>query len=110
MEINDSFATVEDIIKNYSERRPTVTEEDTKYLLRVIIKFLREKLKSNDFYALNTTIGTFYKDFNADSFITGKTSKTKEEKIKEKLFLNKIFKLPIAREYNYEEFELLLVF
>jgi superfamily II DNA or RNA helicase len=107
MEIIESFATAEEVIKNYSKKRPTVNEEDTKDLLRVMVKYLREKLKSNDFYALNTTIGTFYKDFNADIFITGKTSKTKEEKIQEKLFLNTIFKLKVPKEYDYEEFELL---
>lgn len=107
MDVNDSFATAEDIIKNYSERRPTVTEEDTKDLLRVMVKFLREKLKTNDFYALNTTIGTFYKDFNVGEFIIRKSPKTKEDKIQEKLFLNNIFKESITREYNYDEFELL---
>lgn len=107
MEINESFATAEEIIKNYSEKRPTVTEEDTKDLLRIMVKYMRQKLKSDDFYALKTTIGTFYKEFNTEAFIEGKTGKTKNEQLQEKLFLNRIFKEQIKREYNYDEFELL---
>jgi hypothetical protein len=107
MEINDSFATAEDIAKEYSNKRPTVTEEDAKDLLRIYVKYIREKLKSEDFYALKTNIGTFYKDFNTEEFINVKYPITKKQKLQQKLFINSLFKQKVPKEYNHNEFELL---
>ncbi len=107
MDVNDSFATSEDIIKGYSEKRPSVTEADTKDLLRIMVKYMKQKLKSDEFYALETKIGTFYREFDSEAFINCKKKRTKKEEIEEKLLLNSIFKLKVLREYNYNEFELL---
>ncbi len=107
MEINEGFATGADIAKTYSEKRASVTEEDAKDLLRIMVKYLKQRVKSNEFYALDLGIGTLYKELDAEAIVNCKFPRTKKEKTEEKLLLNKIFKLEIPKEYNHDEFELL---
>lgn len=103
MEIDLKFS--EDVIKEYSGRRPTVTYEDTEDLLRIFIKYLKMKMKSNDYYAINTPLGIFYKELNKEMLASTESARTKEEILNEQIFINKNLKWRIARDYTYDQLE-----
>lgn len=105
MEVDLKYS--EDVIKTYSDRRPTVTYEDTEDLMRIFIKYLRMKLKSNDYYAINTPLGIFYKELNKE--MLDKTEKVtgREEKLNEKIFINNQIKWNVRKEYTYDDLELI---
>lgn len=105
MEVDLKYA--EDVIKAYSDRRPTVTYEDTEDLMRIFIKYLRMKLKSNDYYAINTPLGIFYKELNKE--MLDKTEKVtgREEKLNEQIFINNQIKWNVRKEYQYDDLELI---
>lgn len=105
MEIDLKFS--EDVIKEYSGRRPTVTYEDTEDLLRIFIKYLKMKMKSNDYYAINTPLGIFYKELNKEMLAETESARTKEEILNEQIFINNNIKWNVRKDYKYEDLELI---
>ena len=101
--LKDSY----DIIDEYSNKRITVTYEDAEDLLSIFVKYLRLKMKSNDYYAINTPLGIFYKALDRKMLAKAETRLLKEELLNEKTFLNSKLKKRLYREYNYEDIELI---
>lgn len=105
MEIDLKYT--EDVIEAYSGRRPTVTYEDTEDLMRIFIKYLRIKIKSNDHYAINTPLGIFYKELNKEMLSKVEKVAGKEEKLNEKIFINSQIKWNVRKDYSYDDLELI---
>lgn len=97
----------EDIIERYIAGRKTVTKEDAEDLLRIILKYLKFKMKSNDYYAINTPIGIFFKDLNTEMFDKLDIASTKEQVLNEKIFINSQLKVKKRIDYKHEDFELI---
>lgn len=97
----------EDIIERYIAGRKTVTREDAEDLLRIILKYLKFKMKSNDYYAINTPIGIFFKDLNTEMFDKLDIGSTKEQVLNEKIFINSQLKVKKRKDYKHEDFELI---
>lgn len=97
----------EDIIERYIAGRKTVTREDAEDLLRIILKYLKFKMKSNDYYAINTPIGIFFKDLNTEMFDKLDIASTKEQVLNERIFINSQLKVKKRKDYKHEDFELI---
>lgn len=95
----------EDIIERYIAGRKTVTREDAEDLLRIILKYLKFKIKSNDYYAIGTPMGIFFKDLNLEAFDKLDIASTKEQLLNEKIFINSQLKIKKRIDYKHEDFE-----
>ena len=102
-------AFIEDIAKEYSDRRKgVVTEDDVKDLIKIFFKYLSLKIKSDDYYAVHVkNLGMFHKEFEIEDIFKFKNARTKNEKLLEKQLVENLFRKQVRKEYKHEELELL---
>jgi hypothetical protein len=95
-----------DIAEIYSSNRKGVTVEDADDLLRIMFKYIRERMESEETYAIKLpNIGTLYKDFSIEDYEKVGIATTKEEKLLEKQFINSIFKTSPRKIYDHKDYE-----
>ena len=103
-------AFIEDIAKKYSAKRNgKVTEEEAKDLVRILFKYLTNKLKSDDEYNYDLgAFGEFYKYHTLEEIVSSGKATTKEKKLMEKELINKLYGINIKPEYTHNETEFII--
>lgn len=105
MEIDLKY--LDDISKNYANRRKNLEDEEAEDLARILVKYLKMLMNSNKHYAIKTPIGIFTKSFDPELFDKVDIPSSNEEKLNEKLFLNEKLRIGKFRNpYTYDELEL----
>lgn len=102
-------AFIEDIAEKYSEKRKNkVSKEEAEDLLKIIFKYIGNKLETDDFYALSLAdFGVLYKYHELEEVLDIGNPVTKEKKLMDKELLNKLYSINVKPIYKYNEIELL---
>ena len=89
MEINYK----EDLIQSYADKRKALSKEDVEDFYRVMMLYLKQKLRSDDVYALEIPyLGILHKKIKEEEVFEYKTARTKKQILNQKMILNAIYK------------------
>lgn len=96
-----------DLAERYAQKRKGLEAKEVEEFISIIFSYLKERMKAQESYAINTPIGYFYKEYiNIDEFLKTDFNKyTKEYKFKEKMFYNQLSKLKPKQTFKYKDVE-----
>jgi hypothetical protein len=95
----------DDVVKSYASKRKDITEDEIEELMTIFIKYLKMKMKSEDYYAINTPLGIFYKTPDLKMLEEVEIPKTKKERLNEKVYLNSKLKWIVRKDYTHDDIQ-----